>query len=281
VKFVFQPAEEAAPPPGRVIGAEQMVEEGVLASPAVDAAFALHVMPLLEVGHLGFTQGAVWAASDLFDIHVRGRMSHGAYPHEGADPIVAGAAVVAALQSVVSRRIDARDPVVISVCRFSAGTAYNIVPDTAHLQGLVRTLDERVRSAALRLLVETAEQVARAYGCTAEVTTVRGAWLTANDPALERFVCARIEERPGGPRLTSFKPQMGAEDFSAFSRRVPSCFLFLGVRNEARGIVHMIHTPRFDVDEACLPLAVDTMTHALLETGARWAEVAPSLGRGA
>ena len=94
IKFVFQPAEEAAPPPGELIGAEQMVQEGVLEGPDVDAAFALHVMPSLEVGAIGYTGGAVWAASDLFDIHVQGEMAHGAYPHEGRDPILAASAIV-------------------------------------------------------------------------------------------------------------------------------------------------------------------------------------------
>lgn len=277
IKFVFQPAEEAAPPPGQAIGAEKMVQEGVLEDPAVDAAFALHVMPLLDVGSIGFTGGPVWAASDLFDIHVTGAMAHGAYPHEGRDPILAAAAIVQALQQIPARVIDAREACVLSVCRVTAGTAYNIIPDTAHLQGLLRTLDENVRDTALETMRRTVEATAAAHGCTASLSTVRGTYLTANHPALERFVGASLAARHPDVAFVPFKPQMGAEDFAAFSRRVPGCYLFLGVRNEARGITSMIHTPTFDVDEACLELGVRAMTDALLDAGARWDELAETL----
>lgn len=278
IKFVFQPAEEAAPPPGQAIGAEKMVEEGVLDGPRVDAAFAMHVMPLLEVGRVGFTGGPVWAASDLFDIVVRGRMAHGAYPHEGRDPILAAAGIIQALQQIPARVVDARDACVLSVCRVTSGTAYNIIPDTAHLQGLLRTLAEPVRELALAELARVVRATAEGYGCSATVESVRGTYLTANHPALERFVGQVIAERSPEVAYVPFKPQMGAEDFAAFSRRVPGCYLFLGVRNEARGITHMIHTPRFDVDERCLDVGVRVMSDALVEAGARWSALAPELG---
>ena len=273
IKFVFQPAEEAAPPPGKVIGAELMVREGVLESPAVDAAFALHVMPLLEAGKLGCTGGAVWAGSDIFDIHLTGAMAHGAYPHEGIDPIVAAAAVIQALQSLVARETDAREAAVVSVCRITAGTAYNIIPDRAHLQGTIRTLSTAVRERLLARFVELVKAVATAYGCTAEIALVQGAPVTTNNPTLERLFADRI----GGLETVPFKPQMGAEDFSAFARRVPAAFLFLGVRNEERGIIHMIHTPRFDVEESVIPTAVQSMSEALLATARDWQIIAPQL----
>ncbi|MCB9506991.1 MAG: amidohydrolase [Myxococcales bacterium] len=266
VRFVFQPAEEAAPPPGQSIGAERMVEEGVL--DGVDAAYALHVMPLLDVGRIGFTGGPVWAASDLFDIHVDGAMAHGAYPHEGRDPILAAAAIVSALQQVVSRIVDARDACVVSVCRVTAGTAYNIIPDAAHMQGLLRTLDPTVRDNAMERIRTIASQVAAGYGCSARVQFVRGTRLTANDPAVERDACEAIRTRARDIDVVPFRPQMGAEDFAAFSTRVPGCYLFLGIRNEARGITHPLHTPLFDVDERCLPIGVRSMTEALLAASA-------------
>ncbi len=269
VLFVFQPAEEAAPPPGEVIGAEKMVHEGVLSDYDVSGAFALHVMPTLDVGHIGYTSGPVWAASDLFDIEVKGRMAHGAYPHEGADTLYAASQIVVALQQVVSRNVDARDPCVVSVCRFDAGSAYNIVPDRATLQGLLRTHSDPVRDLAMTRMKAVVEATARACDCEATIRFVRGTYATANDPALERFaidVAATVD----GVAVSPHPPQMGAEDFAAFSRRVPGCYLFLGVRNEARGITHMIHTPRFDVDERCLGLGARAMTRVLLEAGARW-----------
>ncbi len=277
IKFVFQPAEEAAPPPGESIGAELMVEEGVLKSPDVDAAFAMHVMPLLDVGKMGFTGGPVWAASELFDIRVRGKMAHGAYPHEGRDPILAASAIVQALQQVSSRIVDAREACVLSVCRFRSGTAYNIIPDEAHLQGLLRTLNPAVREQAMAYARETVEATARAYGCEAELDFVRGTFLTANDPALEQFVGGVMRDAAPEVPFVPFPPQMGAEDFAAFSRRVPSCYLFLGVRNEARGITHMIHTPKFDIDERALGIGVRVMSEALLRAGSDWDAVKSTL----
>lgn len=275
VRFVFQPAEEAAPPPGQAIGAEKMVEEGTLEG--VDAAFAMHVMPLLEVGKIGFTGGPVWAASDLFDIHVTGAMAHGAYPHEGRDPILAAAAITQALQQVPARVVDAREACVLSVCRVTSGTAYNIIPDTAHLQGLLRTLDPDVRDLAMDAARRAVENTAEAYGCSAVMHFVRGTHLTANHPALESAVGESITARHADVSFVPFKPQMGAEDFAAFSRRVPGCYLFLGVRNEERGITHMIHTPLFDVDESSIPLGVRVMTDALLDAAANWETIAPTL----
>ena len=275
VRFVFQPAEEAAPPPGQNIGAEKMVEEGVL--DGVDAAFALHVMPLLDAGYIGFTGGPVWAASDLFDIEVSGAMAHGAYPHEGRDPILAGSAIVQALQQIPSRIIDARDACVLSVCRVDAGSAYNIIPDRMVLQGLLRTLNETVRDEAMAHAKTVVESVAAAYGCSATLRFVRGTHLTANAPALEQFVGGVIATEHPEVGFTPFQSQMGAEDFAAFSRRVPGCYLFLGVRNEARGITHMIHTPRFDVDERAIGIGVRAMSDALVAAGQRWSEVSAGL----
>lgn len=270
VRCLFQPAEEAAPPPGQVIGAEEMVNQGALEG--VDAAFALHVMPTLDVGTIGATGGAVWAASDLFDVWIRGEMAHGAYPHEGRDPIVAAAQLIGAWQMVPARFCDARDPVVLSVGRVRAGSAYNVLPNEVHLQGLLRTHDPAVREAAIAHATRLAEQIAGAFDCTAEVQFVRGTYATQNDPTLEAHAVTAIRAS-GAAEVVSAPPQMGAEDFAAFSRRVPGCYLFVGVRNEARGVTSMIHTPTFDVDERCLRVGVDAMTHALLDVGARWSSL--------
>lgn len=274
VKLVFQPAEEASPPPGQAIGAERMVEEGVLDGPAVDAAFALHVMPELDVGRIAGTGGAVWASSDLFDVVVRGRMAHGAYPQEGRDAIFAASQVVMSLQQLVARNLDPRDPAVVSVCRFDAGTAHNVLAGEARLKGLIRTLSTTAREMLMARFVDIVETTARACGCEAEVSFVRGAYLTENDPALEAFALDVIA-RTQPIETTRVLPQLGAEDFSAFSRRVPSCYLFLGVRNEALGITSPIHTPSFDVDERALVLGADAMSEVLLQAG----RGAPVLGR--
>jgi amidohydrolase len=269
IKFVFQPAEEASPE-DEPIGAERMVVEGVLEGPKVDAAFAFHVMPTLEVGKIGYTQGPVWARSDLVEIVVRGQKTHAAYPHEGIDAVVVGAHLVTALQSLIARRVDARDAAVLSIGKLAAGNSYNIIADTAELTGILRTLSDSVAEQVIREAHDMVRSLARAFGAEAELKITPGARLTANDVELERRVVQKMRESVGADVLVPHLPQMGAEDFASFSRRVPSTYLFLGVRNEARGITHMIHTPYFDVDEACIGLGVKAMSSALLELGREW-----------
>lgn len=273
IKFVFQPAEEAAPPPGSIIGAEKMVAEGVLFAPKVDAAFALHVMPSLNVGELGFTNGSVWAASDLFDITITGKMTHGAYPHKGADPIYAGAQIVQALQQIPARNVDGREAAVISVCSFQAGSAYNIIPKSAELLGLLRTLKPNIRKLALRRIREISQGIANSANCSANVQLRSGAKLTQNNVKLELVLRSILEKNAhleNMPKCVTTSPQLGAEDFAAFAQRVPSVYLLLGVCNKKIGIDAMLHTPKFDIDERAIAFGVNAMSLALLTLGETW-----------
>ncbi|MEZ4460782.1 MAG: M20 family metallopeptidase [bacterium] len=269
IKFVFQPAEEASPVDAP-IGAERMVVEGVLTNPDVDAAFAFHVMPTLEVGKIGYTGGPVWARSDLVEIEIEGMKTHAAYPHEGVDAVVVAAHVVTALQTVTSRRVDARDACVLSIGKLEAGNSYNIIADRAKLTGILRTLSDNAADLAMAEIHKIVQGICAALSASGSVTITPGARLTANDVALERRVVDALTEELGAEGIVPHLPQMGAEDFASFSRRVPACYLFLGVRNEDRGITHMLHTPNFDVDEACIPLAVKAMAKALLKVGRTW-----------
>lgn len=269
VKVVFQPAEEASPQ-DEPIGAERMVVEGVLENPAVDAAFAFHVMPTLEVGKIGYTQGAVWARSDLVEIQVEGMKTHAAYPHEGIDAVVVAAHLVTALQTLISRRTDARDAAVLSIGKLEAGNSYNIIADRANLTGILRTLSDTVADSILKEMAQMVSSLALAFGAKATLVVTPGARLTANNLELEQRVVAVMRDQIGAERLVPHAPQMGAEDFASFSRRVPATYLFLGVRNESRGITHMIHTPHFDVDEACLALGVEAMSEALISLAKEW-----------
>lgn len=271
VKMVFQPAEEASAPPGEVIGAEWMVRDGVLESPDVDAAFALHVMPELDVGWLAGTGGPVWASSDVFEVVVKGQMAHAAFPHQGRDAVLAASQIVVALQQIVARELDPREPGVITVGSFHAGTAHNILAPEAVLKGTIRALSDDSRDLLLKRFAEVVHGVAAAHGCSATIQNVLSAALTANHPELEQFALNQAADT--GISIKSVRPQMGAEDFSAFSRRVPSSYLYLGVRNEARGITSPLHTPTFDVDERCIDLGVAAMTQALLRVGQRWPEL--------
>lgn len=269
IKFVFQPAEEASPV-DVAIGAERMVEEGVLEDPHVDAAFAFHVMPTLDVGHIGYTGGPVWARSDLVEIEIVGKKTHAAYPHEGVDAVLIAAHVLTALQTVVSRRIDARDACVLSIGKVEGGNSYNIIADSAKMTGILRTLSDDAAALAMTEISRIVDGVATGLAGQGTVKFTPGARLTANDLALERRTVELLAAHLGSDRVVAHLPQLGAEDFASFSRRVPSCYLFLGVRNEARGITHMLHTPDFDVDEACLPLAVEAMATTLVELGRTW-----------
>lgn len=269
IKFVFQPAEEASPVDAP-IGAERMVVEGVLDAPKVDAVFALHCMPTLDAGLVGHTGGAVWAGSDLVEIEIRGQKTHAAYPHEGIDAVVVASHVVVALQTITSRRVDARQACVLSIGHLEAGNTYNVIADRANLTGILRTLSTETASFAREEIERIVHNIAAGLGASGTVRFTPGAHLTANDLALEQRTVTLLQSVVGPSKVVPHLPQMGAEDFSAFSRRVPGCYLFLGVRNEARGITHMIHTPQFDVDESCIPFAVDTFSDVLVSLASAW-----------
>lgn len=267
LRFVFQPAEEGTPGDG-IVGAEAMARGGVLSG--VDAAFALHCMPSLPVGTLGYNREAMWAGSDVWTLTLEGTSTHGAYPQDGVDPIFVAAQIVIGLQGIVGRVIDSREACVVSVGRIEAGTAFNIIPGSVRMVGLLRTLDEGVRERAIGAITRLVEGTAAAWGARADLAFARGAHITVMDgPTVDRVVAALRRTMPAD-RLVPVKAQMGAEDFASFSRRVPAAFLLLGVGNAERGIVHPIHSPHFDVDERCLAFAVDQMAEAILEVARTW-----------
>jgi amidohydrolase len=253
VKLIFQPAEES-PPVGETGGARQMVKENVLQDPEVSAIFALHVDPQLPTGKLGYRPGPLLAGADHFRITVRGKQSHGAMPWLGVDPIVAAAHVVLALQTIASRGIDARKPVVVSVGVIRSGTAWNIIPTEAVLEGTIRAHEEPVRRQVLEQLRRIAEHTALAHGATAEVVHASYGPPTRNDPELARRMKPTLERVAGAPGVIDVEPFMGSEDFAEYAQRKPGFFIFLGVRNEALGAVHSLHTPHTMIDEAALPL---------------------------
>ena len=267
VKILFQPAEEASPE-DEPIGAERMVQEGVLDAPEVEAVFAMHCMPALDAGKIGYTGGPVWAASQLVEITVRGKKAHGAYPHEGIDAVAIAAQLVVGLQQVVSRSVDARQACVLTIGSLQAGNSYNIIADEAKLVGILRSLSEEALEVARGQIQQIVTSLPAAFGAEAELKLTPGANLTANHLPLERAVVSRLQARFSADVVVPHPPQLGAEDFSAFSRRRPGCYLFLGVRNRERGIEHALHTPSFDVDESCIGLGVEAMTEILLKKDA-------------
>jgi amidohydrolase len=264
VKFIFQPAEEG-PPPGEEGGALLMIKEGVLENPRPQAIFGLHVMPNIEVGQLGYNSGPAMASSDRFEITIRGRKVHGAYPHDGVDAVVVAAECVSALQSIRSRRINTLEPLVITIGSIHGGNRFNIIADEVKLEGTMRTLSEEVRSSAQRMMRETLAGVTAAYGAKFELEFDKPNPVTYNDPKLVEETLPVIRRVMGEKNVFSPKPQMGAEDFSYFQKVVPGFFYFLGVGNKAKGITAMIHTPEFDVDEEALVIGVKVMSNVLLD----------------
>ncbi|HKG22143.1 MAG TPA: amidohydrolase [Blastocatellia bacterium] len=264
IKFIFQPAEEGAPP-GEEGGAALMIKEGALENPRPQAIFGLHVMPNIEVGSVGYNSGPAMASADRFVITVKGKKVHGAYPHDGIDAVVVAAECVSALQSIRSRRINTQEPLVLSVGIIQGGNRFNIIADEVKLEGTVRTLSEDVRKSAREMMRQTVAGVTSAYGATFDLQYVEGAAVTYNEPELVEESLPTLRRILGDAQVVAPKPQMGAEDFSYFQKVIPGFFYFLGVGNKAKGITAMIHTPEFDVDEESLVFGVRAMSNVLLD----------------
>ncbi len=258
VKYVFQPAEEGG------CGALRMIERGVLEGPAVDAAFGLHVWSDLPAGHVAVRAGPVMASVDEFHVVIRGRGGHAAMPHLARDPVVAAAQVIAALQTMASRGTDPFEQLVVTVTQVHSGTGFNVIPETAELHGTVRTFGGRAFEQAPERLTAITRGVAGALGCETDVRYERLNPVLVNDAGATEVMRAAAAEVAGAPNVSGDQRTMGGEDFAFIARRVPACYAFLGIRNEAKGFVHGLHSPRFDLDEDALLTGV-----ALLERAAR------------
>jgi len=263
VVLCFQPAEELGGPKG---GAEAMIQDGALEWAKADAAFGLHVWQDLPLGLVGVTAGPWMAAVDEFTVTFRGKGSHAAMPQAGRDPVVALAHAVTALQTLVSRNADPIKELVVSVTQVRAGSAFNIIPETAWMNGTVRVFDRDLWARVPREFERVVRGVAAALDCEAEVLYERGNKPTYNDPAMCEFARAAAVSVVGEASLRTDVRTMGGEDFSAFLERVPGAFIAIGSRNEARGLTYDHHHPRFDVDEQSLRIGAEV----LLETARRF-----------
>lgn len=266
IKFIFQPAEEG-PPEGEEGGAALLIKEGVLEHPKVDAIFGLHVFPF-PTGTIVYRPGPLMASADSFTIRVKGRQTHGAIPWAGVDPIVIGAEVVLALQTIVSRSVDiTQAPAVVTVGAFNAGNRSNIVPDEAVLEGTVRAFDEKVRADIQRRIRAIATATAEAAGGRAEVSFGLGYPVTVNDPALTERMVPTLKRVAGADRVRVGPLTGTAEDFSFYQQKVPGLFFFLGVlppdRDPATAPAN--HSPRFFADEAALPIGVRALANLALD----------------
>ena len=260
VKFAFQPAEE------KVGGADPMIEAGVMRDPTVDGVIGLHVWSPGPVGEISIQSGAVMASADEIFVTVRGRAGHGAMPHQAIDPVVVAAQVITALQTLVSREIEPLHTAVLTFGAIHGGTASNVIADEVKLAGTLRTYDPADREYLQRRIGEVASGVAEAMRATVEYRVGAGCKVAINDEAMTELVrraaIATVGEEhlPGGDQRIS-----ASDDMASFLAAAPGCYFFLGAANAERGINAPHHSPRFDIDEACLPLGVETMARAALE----------------
>ncbi|MFQ6081868.1 MAG: M20 family metallopeptidase [Candidatus Aminicenantia bacterium] len=263
IKFIFQPAEEGAPP-GEEGGASLMIKEEVLKNPEVSVIFGLHVFPLLDVSTMGYKPESFMAQANRFEIEVLGKKTHGASPHLGIDPIVIASEVVLAFQTITSRQIDAREPVVLSVGIIEGGNRFNIIADKVKLVGTVRVFNPKTNQEVRSRMERIVKGITESYGANYTFKYNEGAPPVNNDPNLVKESISVIEKLVGSQNVILLKPQMFAEDFSYYALKVPGFFYFLGVRNEEKGLVNMLHTPYFNGDEKCIPLGIKLMCHLLL-----------------
>jgi amidohydrolase len=258
IRFIFQHAEEL--PPG---GAQELVDAGVM--DGVDAVIGAHLWSLLETGKVGVITGAAFAAPDNFDLVITGSGGHAAAPHLTVDSIAIAAQLVTNLQHIVSRNIDPLDSVVVSVTKLIAGTAYNVIPQSAELAGTFRTLDPELRKRVPQLMERVIKGICDAHGAAYEFRVSPGYRPVVNEARTAEFLRAMVREAVGEEALADLRPTMGAEDFSAYQAKAPGTFILIGARNEPRGIVHPHHHECFDVDEDALDIGTRIFVAAGLE----------------
>lgn len=268
VAFMFQPGEEGQD------GAKHMLEEGLLAQVAegaepVSMAFAIHQSPTIPSGVIATKGRALLASADTLQITVRGRGGHASMPHHATDPIPVACEIVTALQSMVTRRIDAFDPAVVTVAKIRAGTTTNVIPETATLWGTIRTVSEHSRNAVLEYIERLANGIATAHGAIAEVDLVRGYPVTVNDDDAAHFALDTATALLGAKHTVELpQPVMGAEDWSYVLQEVTGSMAFLGTRpaGMAPAEVAPNHSNRMVLDESAMVAGISTYAGVAL----RW-----------
>lgn len=259
IKFVFQPAEEGGG------GAEKMVAAGVLENPKPDFSMGMHVWNDKPVGWYGVTEGPAMAGAQIFEVKITGKGGHGASPHLSVDPIVAAAQIITALQTIVSRNVHPLESAVVSVCKFNAGTAFNIIPQEAVFSGTIRTFKPEISDLVIKRFKNIIKNLAQGLGCQAEISVERVTLPVINDLGL----CKQMSDVILGidpDAAVDFKLQtMGSEDFSFMMDEIPGCFVMVGSANPEKGLIYGHHHPKFDIDETCLPFAVAILAQGALE----------------
>ncbi len=267
VVFIFQPAEEGAPA-GETGGAPDMVKEGVMDNPKIDAVFGIHINSATEIGTIKYKSGAEMAASDWFSIKIKGRQAHGAYPWQGIDPIAVATQIYTGLQMIVSRQSELpKAPVIITVGRMSAGVRENIIPEEATMAGTIRTLDSEMQNEVHEKIRRTATKIAESMGATAEVTIDRKTPVTYNDPALVKKMLPSLEKATGKGNVFDAEWVTGAEDFAFYGQKAPAFFFFVGGMPKGGNpkTVPSHHTPDFYIDDSRLDVGIKAFCNIVFD----------------
>jgi amidohydrolase len=259
VKLNFQPAEEG------LNGAGRMIDEGIMENPKVDGVLGYHIWQEIPVGKIGVVTGPAMAAVDRFHIKVTGKGGHAAYPQGSIDPVLVSAHIVTALQSIVSRNVDPLHAAVVTVGRIHAGTAFNIIPPEAQLEGTCRTFTKEAGRLVPKRLKEIAQGVARSLGARAEVEVVREHESLVNDARMAEFMREVARDVVGKRNVVDAEPSMGGEDHAAYQAMAPGCYSFFGAGNR-KGPVYPHHHPLFNPSEDVMEIGVAI----LAEAARRW-----------
>lgn len=262
VKFIFQPSEEVFPPGG----AAEMLKEGVLENPAVDAITALHVDPTLPLGKISVKRGAMTGTSDEFRIEIIGRAGHGSRPHKSVDPITILCQVAVALQTVVSRNVDPVEPAVVSFGSIHAGQVFNAIPETALLSGTVRTVSDDVRALVRRRMEAVVKGVSQSMGAECAFDYIYNCGATVNDDRMVDLLISSAGEMIGSDNVViSDRIMMGTEDFGLFADRVGGVYFWLGTASCDPELSLPPHHPRFNFDESALVTGMEVTARLVVD----------------
>ena len=254
IKLLFQPGEEKNPG-----GATYMIRDGALENPTPKGIVGLHVHPGLNEGKLSFRKGRVMASADELYISIKGPGGHAATPHQKVDTILVAAQLIQSLQTIISRNRNPQNPSVLSIRSIHGGNTTNVIPSEVKLMGTFRAMDEVWRFKAHELMLQQAKGIALATGAEIDFKVDVGYPTVDNEPMITEAAWRLADQYMGKDNVEETEKRMGAEDFGYYSQVIPGCFFRLGVRNESMGIVHNVHTPHFNIDEAAIEQGVGMM----------------------
>jgi len=258
VRLIFQFAEELAPG-----GAAPMIADGCL--DGVDAIFGNHMWASMPVGKYGYKSGYLMAASDKFSLTINGKGGHGAAPHETVDPIVIGANIVTNLQQIVSRKTNPLSPAVLTIGQFNAGTAFNVIPDTANLTGTVRTYENDVQENIIKSIEDIISANCKSFGATYKFNYEKGYPAVKNHENETKLLVNNLQKIVKDNDILEMQAVMGGEDFAYYLEKVPGTFFFTGAGNIKKGIVYPHHHPMFDIDEQSMVYAGKAMLTTVID----------------